>query len=480
MGSRLRRLIASYPRQPAALAGVVNRALRDFPGIAHDWEVIEFLTSHGFSETTYASQLPAFHRLIVKDGDVYGAISRLYRHIYFLDQFRLAAAAPDAIGFNLLIEPDRTLRIASGPGIGIGSQFDLSKGDHAAYLEALGITDATGGRIAKDAAGNDVEGDGVTVAVVDSGAEAGALANGVADFRDIVSPPPYTPTDNLGHGTAMMRIIQAVAPKARVCAVRIFDMYGPELSDAYAGIVGALNDFKPDVVSLSLGFPDLASPCTVCGSHASSRSTMFGHLFGSTEKLAAAGVSPDPIFVAATGNDHPTMGMYYPAAYANESILAVGSIRKSKRRSAFSNFGKAGGGEFAVAPGGDWDYQANVVAEYVGEGQDAQGNRTYCLGTSPATAYAAGLMALYREQVPRSPGSALEVVDKAISQCSKDLLPTHAPNEHGSGRLVFASLAGSPSGSEDDSDTGVHDAGDTVRISSRTGSVWVPKRARPS
>ena len=181
----------------------------------------------------------------------------------------------------------------------------------------------------------------------------------------------------------MMRIIQAVAPKARVCAVRIFDMFGPELSDAYAGIVGALSDFNPDVVSLSLGFPDLASPCTVCGSHASSRSTMLGHLFGSTEKLAAAGVSPAPIFVAATGNDHPTMGMYYPAAYANVFILAVGSIRKSKRRSAFSNFGKAAGGEFAATPWGGLDDQANVVAEYVGEGQDAQGKATYRLAPRP-------------------------------------------------------------------------------------------------
>jgi Subtilase family len=85
---------------------------------------------------------------------------------------------------------------------------------------------------------------------------------------------------------------------------------------------------------------------------------MLGHLFAMVEKLAAVGGNPDPVFVAATGNDHPNIGMYYPAAYTNASLLAVGSIRKSKLRSSFSNFGKSGG-KFALAPGGDWDYSVN-------------------------------------------------------------------------------------------------------------------------
>jgi hypothetical protein len=157
-----------------------------------------------------------------------------------MDSFRSASAARDATGFNLLVEPDRTLRIASGPATGLGSHFDLSKGEHDAYMQSLKISDATGARVAKDGAGKDIEGNGVTVVVVDSGAEAGALADSVDDFRDIIRNPPSTSAiDNLGHGTAMAQIIRAVAPQARICAVRIFDMGGPELSDAYAGIVGA-------------------------------------------------------------------------------------------------------------------------------------------------------------------------------------------------------------------------------------------------
>lgn len=467
MGGSLR-LIASYPRQPATLANIVNNAFRsdELPGIRHEWELVSFLRDRGFRETAYASALPAFHRLTIDDDDVYGAILRLLRHIYSMETFRDALTDPGGAQFNLLIEPDRRLRIASGPSVGLGSNFDLSKGEHAAYMQALEITDVNGNRVT-----GGIEGKDVTVVVVDSGAEASALANSSADFRDIINQSTKSAIDNRGHGTAMVKIIRSVAPQARVCAVRVFDMSdGPELSDAYAGIVGALSEFSPGVVSLSLGFPDLASPCTVCGSHATSRSTVLRHLFDTVEKLAKAGGNPDPIFVAATGNDHPNIGMYCPAAYANGSILAVGSINKSKQRSQFSNFGKSAGGRFAVAPGGDWDYQTNK-AECVGEGQDSQGNSTCCMGTSPAAAYAAGLTALYREQTT---GSASDVVDKAIAKCKTDISPSYLPNEHGSGRLVFVNTAQDSNG--DDANIGIEADEDRVVITSASGTLQIPRK----
>ncbi len=462
------RLMASYPREPAPLANIVNSALRDeLPGVRHEWELVEFLSSRGFHQTTYAGTLPAFHRLMVDDDDVYGAISRLLNHVYSMEAFRTALGGASGAQFNLLVEPDRTLRIVSGPDVGLGSNFDLSKGTHSAYLQDLEITDASGNR-----ATGGVEGKNVTVVVVDSGADASALANGVGDFRDIISnPPSKSAIDNLGHGTAMVEIVKSVAPQARICAVRIFDMNGPELSDAYAGIVGALSEFTPDVLSLSLGFPDLTSPCSICGSHASSRSTMLRYLFDSIEKLAATSGNPDPIFVAATGNDHPNIAIYYPAAYANGSILAVGSIKhKPKQRSQFSNFGKSGGGNFVVTPGGDWDYQTKSRVEWVGEGQDSKGNPTYCMGTSPAAAYAAGGMALYREQ---KRGRAPDVVDEAIAKCKTDLSPSHLRNEHGSGRLVFANVA--QGSNADDAETGIKVDEDRVTITSASGRVWIPR-----
>ncbi len=314
------RLVACVPREPAGLAERTEEALRNNPinGIVHEWELVQFLRSKGIGGLDYAQRLPAFHRLIVRDLDVYSAIARLLQYFY--------SPEPSSPGFLQLVEPDRRLRVASGPSIAIGGKLDLTKGKHGAYLASFGITDAAGKRTT-----GGLEGSGVTVAVVDSGAEPGTLKDDANDFKDLVGDPPAaSAVDNLGHGTAMAQLVGSVAPQARVCAVRVFDTGGPELSDAYAGIVAALSQFNPDVVSLSLGFPDLSSPCTICGSHAANRSAVFRYLFDSTEKLAQAGGNPDPIFVAATGNDHPNTDVYFPAAFANSSVLAIGAIREFK------------------------------------------------------------------------------------------------------------------------------------------------------
>ncbi|MGD9509239.1 MAG: S8 family serine peptidase [Geminicoccaceae bacterium] len=443
-------LIASVPRDPAGLDRRTSEALHrkpfPVPGIVHEWELTNLLGRKGIGNLNYAFQLPAYHRLRVVDGDIYGAIAKLLRHF-------ASPESPD--GFLRLVEPDRALRIAAGPSTALG-QLDLSTGSHAAYLEALGVTDGQG----KPTTGG-IDGSGVTVLVVDSGSDANELRNPSLDFRDLVDDPPASAVDNSGHGTAMIKLIRAVAPQARICAVRVFDTGSPELSNVMAGIIAGLAEFNPDVVSLSLGFPDLKSPCTICGSHAGNRSTMFQNLFTFIERLANAGGNPDPVIVAATGNDHPNIGMYFPAAYTNDSILGVGAITSGKQRSTFSNFDKSSG-FFTVLPGGDWDYHQNKQAEWVAEGKDASGNVTsYCVGTSPAAAYAAGLMALYRQQIPRRGGSsatsggapqsaaggAANLVDEASRQCvTLDLSPKHLPLEHGAGRLVFKTLTAGPRG----------------------------------
>lgn len=422
-------LIVSVPRTPEGLAQRTAAVLRENPvGVIHEWELTTRLEYIGIRDLAYAYQLPAFHRLSVPDRDVYSAMARLARHF---------PSPQSPTGYLELIEPDRSLRVASGPSIALGSKLDLSKGNHAKYLEALGVTDKNG---ARQTSGFD--GAGVTVVVVDSGADPTVLKNSGNDFKDLVDDPPAAiAVDNLGHGTAMVQLVQAVAPSARVCAVRVFDTGDPGLSDVIAGIIAGLSQFNPDVVSLSLGFPDLTGPCNVCGALATNRSTAFRYVFDTVEKLAGTGNNPDPVFVAATGNDHPNLAMYFPAAYSNDSVLAIGAVNNSRERSAFSNYDKSPG-YFAVLPGGDWDYQSNQAKEWVGEGQDAAGSPTYCVGTSPATAYAAGIMALYREQVSRrtaggSTGGAPDVVQKAIGKCQQNLSPNYRQDEHGSGRLVF-------------------------------------------
>jgi subtilisin family serine protease len=413
----LPRLIAQVPSQPEDVAQRTDSDLRGnpIPGVRHLAEMNDFLERRGVRDIWMARRLPSYHLLEVLDGDILGAIVRILR------RYVSRTAGP---GFVEQIEPDRRLE-PSIPSVPLGTSFDLTKGQHAGYSIDLNL---------QDASQNGITGAGVTVAVVDSGAEPSVMQNPYSDFRDLIgNPPSATGIDNHGHGTAMMRIIQATAPGARVCAVRVFDQANPTLWDTLAGIRAAVVDFKADVINLSLGFLHLNFPCGVCGSHGANRSTTFEQSLAWIQQLGGQGGYPDPVFVAATGNDRSTTGFHYPAAY-KDLTLAVGAINGSKERSSFSNYG-TNKGFYVMLPGGDWDYNRNKASEWVGEGVDSHGNPTYCVGTSPAAAYASGLVALYREQFKRL--SSKELLDRVILRCKTDLSPSHNRNEHGDGRLVF-------------------------------------------
>ena len=153
------------------------------------------------------------------------------------------------------------------------------------------------------------------------------------------------------------------------------------------------------------------------------------------EAHAAIPVSapPSPIFVAATGNDgDPSVS--YPAAYP--VTLAVGSRNTKFERSSFSNYGKAPD-RFVMLPGGDPTPDASgAPSESVGEGTD-NGSTTYCLGTSAATAYASGLLALYwaDKYSTKTPD---EFIAAILSECdTKKIGANYNQSEFGEGYLYY-------------------------------------------
>jgi hypothetical protein len=155
------------------------------------------------------------------------------------------------------------------------------------------------------------------------------------------------------------------------------------------------------------------------------------------------------------GNEKQSEEFDWPARY--RSTLAVGSVRHNTELSSFSNAAtqKTGNG-YCLCPGGEWDDQDTNKQEWVGEGTDANSNPTHCVGTSPATAYASAVLALYRDyflKELKNAGksqslSSAELMDEVYKRCDdKNISPSYDPKLHGRGRLVFndASYAGAGS-----------------------------------
>lgn len=166
-------------------------------------------------------------------------------------------------------------------------------------------------------------------------------------------------TDTIGHGTAMVGLIEQYAKESDYCLI-IYKYY----TETAPGIVNlsreieALNDAAQkdvDIVNLSGGGPD----------------------FYEKEYLAIRD-NPGTLFIVAAGNDGKNLDIpgneYYPASYYLSNELIIGSINSDNQRSSFSNYG------------------AKVSTSEVGEGVKVVSTRGYAMmsGTSPSTAIFTG------------------------------------------------------------------------------------------
>jgi len=302
---------------------------------------------------------------------------------------------------------------------------------------------------------NPADGDGVIVAVIDTGVAFG----GGASFPSRTAPdldgtrflpgldlvdggPPWDEGSGdpgavrFGHGTFVASIIAAtvnngafgasVAPRVTILPVRVLgtDGFGT-LSDVAEGIHFAVAE-GADVINLSLGSTGGASAMA---------------------EAVAAARSAGVVVVAASGNeaeddvfdDELEGDVAFPARY--ESVIAVGATDFFDARAAYSNFGP---GLDIVAPGGgdnefvdDGTIRDGVLAtSFLFDPRT--GNTTYAAfwgtGTSFATPHVAGVAALLVGLGIRDP----DAVRESLQQTTVDLGVPGFDEDTGDGRVDAA------------------------------------------
>lgn len=257
-----------------------------------------------------------------------------------------------------------------------------------------------GAENAADVIPGNVAGQGVKVAILDTGIDYthpdldGVYAGGydfVANDAD--------PKDENGHGTHCAGIVAAedngigvigTAPKASIYAVRVLDAQGSgTISDIVAGIDWAI-DNNMDIISMSLG-----------------ASSGDSSLEAAINRAYNAGV----VVVAASGNDGRE-GISYPARYTN--AIAVGAIDSNHQLASFSNYGPE---QDVVAPGVNIystmpTYSVTLTSWWYGYSN----NYDQMSGTSMATPMVAGVCALILSANPNlSPAEVRNILESTAT-----------------------------------------------------------------
>jgi subtilisin family serine protease len=288
-------------------------------------------------------------------------------------------------------------------------------------------------------------GDGITIAVVDSGVatdhedlRAQLVDDGAVSCLGTDGDPTRCRTsesagvDDDGHGTHVAGIaaadggngrgVSGVAPDARLLAIKVLvhecGIRGCGASgtsdDVSAGIRYAV-DHGADVINLSLG---------------NTTQAVFGPAFEAAVRYAwDNGV----VAVVAAGND-----FVLPSGFSDEPALVVAALNRSGQAATYSN--GVGNAQWALsAPGGEEDDDAScngghpngIVSTYWVEGDD---DAYYCLsGTSMAAPHVAGAVALLRS-AGLSPS---EAVDRLL-RTATDLGLAGRDNTYGAGALDLA------------------------------------------
>jgi type VII secretion-associated serine protease mycosin len=265
------------------------------------------------------------------------------------------------------------------------------------HLEALNVA----------AAQKITKGDGVTVALIDTGVKANHrdLAGNVVPGVDFSASGTKGWVDTDGHGTAMAGLIAGhghgagdadgalgIAPAARVLPIRVLKSDNRSTPDVPKAIDEAVKG-GAKVISMSFGTTDTAS---------------LNHALDNALKA-------DVVLIAASGNRPDETFVQYPARYPG--VVAVGATGRDGELASVSVTGK----EVALtAPGADI-----VSTSHTGAYQ-RQG------GTSEATAIVAGAAALVRAKYPNL--SATEVVHRLTATATDKGAPGR-DSDYGFGEL---------------------------------------------
>jgi subtilisin family serine protease len=250
------------------------------------------------------------------------------------------------------------------------------------------------------------EGEGVAIAVLDSGVDLThpLLTPNLGPGTNLIEPG-RPPVDDSGHGTHIAGLIAAqrtwapvigVAPKACVHPVKILSKSGRgQLSDLIRGIGWAV-DQKIPLINLSAGVPDPSDSLT---------------------RAVRAATAAGTLVIAAAGNGGGTVG--YPAALPE--VVAVTALDPTDRVAAFCSTGT---GVDLAAPG------VSMLSTMPGGGTGRKS------GTSFASPLVSGAAALFLSLHPRTTPAQL----KEALLASAVPLPGVPATQAGAGRLDLWNL----------------------------------------
>ncbi|MGD1717688.1 S8 family serine peptidase [Dapis sp. BLCC M172] len=275
------------------------------------------------------------------------------------------------------------------------------------------------------------QGDGIVVAVIDSGVDythpeligqmwnnSNEIPNNNIDddgngYVDDVQGWDFVdndndPMDEEGHGTHIAGTIAAkrdgigttgIAPNAKIMPIRVLDDQGSgQARDGIEAIRYAV-DNGADVINLSSG----------------ARNVVIAEL-GAIRYAAENGV----VFVSASGNDSLS-SPDYPARLAVQQGIAVGSVQRNGQFSSFSNEAGNEPLDYVVAPGGD-GFRADVGDIYAPVPPSITGNLyDFFAGTSMAAPHVAGVVALIKQA---NPSLSVEAIENIIIETANSTLVT--------------------------------------------------------
>ena len=258
---------------------------------------------------------------------------------------------------------------------------------------------------------DDTQGDGVTVAVIDTG------VSQVPDLKQTEFVEGYDfvndrtqADDDVGHGTHVAGTIAqstnnnygvaGIAYKAKIMPIKVLDGNGGgTVADIAEGIRFAANN-GADVINLSLG--------GLGDSHIMSEAIKYAN-----EK--------DVVIVAAAGNSNQNSAAY-PARYPH--VIGVSALDAAGVKANYSNFGA---GVDISAPGGS---EAGKVVQNTISPDTGEAVFTGYQGTSMAAPHVAGVAALIKSAGITEPEEVLSVLKQSVRKVQED-----PKNHYGVGQL---------------------------------------------
>lgn len=334
------------------------------------------------------------------------------------------AAALGRSDLHFIVQPNHLLRAsAAAPArqpIVSSSSFQFSE-YHQQYKRMLNIP------ALRSDANSPVE-----VAVLDTGV-AQDFVPVVAKQENFIDRQKSADDDN-GHGTIMCKIIQDIAPFAKLHVFKVVAADGIAVEWDVLAALCALGSTSIVNISLTFGIRDDIT-CAECGHKANlSRALTYSHASRSTvfENIVNQAIASGHIIIASAGNaGKPEVD--YPARF--DGVLAISSVSSTTLRSSFSNYGqtnaagKLHSNRFAL-PGGETKQPQELIGAF---GADTRN----MAGTSHAAAYCTGVVAhLWQRAKPENRTPELLIPQMRAD----DTFAAYKPADHGKGILRLKSI----------------------------------------